>query len=77
MFLPPPPSLSQAKPPALATRPDESYPLGTCAFREKSSRVQQEFSFTSPLDKTPKLHVCGRYWTLAVVKPTPVQKFQD
>ena len=76
MFLPPP-SLSQAKPPALATRPDESYPLGTCTFREKLSRVQQEFSFTSPLNKTPKFHVCVRYRTLAVVKQNSVQKFQN
>jgi hypothetical protein len=75
MFLPLPP-LSQAKPPALATRPDESYPLGTCTFHELS-RVQQEFSFTSPLEETPKLYACGKYQTLAVVKPTSVQRFQD
>jgi len=50
---------------ALATRQDESYPLGTCAFREKLYRIQQEFSFTSPLEKPPKLYVCVgniEYW---------------
>jgi hypothetical protein len=77
MFLPLTPSFSQAKPQAFATRPDESYPLGTCAFREKSSRIEQEFSFTLPLEKTPKLYVCVKYRTLAVVKPASVQNFQD
>ena len=70
-----PPSLSQAKPPALATKPNESYPPGTCTFREKLFRIQQEFSFTSPLEKTKALCVCGKYRTLTVVKPTLVQKF--
>ena len=77
MFLQLSPSLSQANPPALATRPGESYPLGTRTFREKLSRVQQEFSFTSPLKKTPKLYMCEKFRTLAVIKPTSVQKFQD